>query len=107
MRALMFAPLVLIFLALFTWIVMHLWNWLLPALFGWHLITYWQALGILVLSKILFGGFRGGRPGPGRHWRRRIIERWESMTPEEREKFRQQVGGRCGPFGMRPPEAKL
>lgn len=106
LRALMFAPLVLLFLALFTWIVMHLWNWLMPALFGWHLITYWQALGILVLSKILFGGFRG-RPGPSRHWRRRMIERWENMTPDEREKFRQQAGGRCGPFGMRSPEAKL
>ncbi len=40
----------------------------MPALFGWHLITFWQALGLLVLSKILFGGFRGGRPPLG--WRR-------------------------------------
>jgi hypothetical protein len=83
------------FIFLFSFFVMQLWNWLMPAIFGLHAITYWQALGILVLSKILFGGFRG-RPfggGPpwrrGRHWRERMAARWESMTPEEREKFRQ------------------
>ncbi len=78
---------------LFTFVVRGLWNWLMPGLFGWHLITFWQALGILILSKILFGGFRG-RPGWGGHWRGRMIERWEKMTPEEREKFRE--GLRCG-----------
>jgi hypothetical protein len=36
---------------------MHLWNWLLPPLFGWRQITFWQALGILALCRILFGGF--------------------------------------------------
>src|SRR6202011_4022991 len=84
--------------AAFSFVLMSLWNWLMPALFGWHLINFWQAVGILVLSKILFGGFRGH---PGRHlyWRRRMMERWEQMTPEEREKFRQGMRGRCGPFG--------
>jgi hypothetical protein len=79
-------------------VVRGLWNWLTPGLFGWHLINFWQAVGILVLSKILFGGFRGHA---GRHfyWRRRMIERWEQMTPEEREKFRQSMRGRCGSFG--------
>jgi len=56
------------------------------------------AVGILVLSKILFGGFRG-RPGPHMYWRRRMMERWEQMTPEEREKFRQGMRGGCGSFG--------
>jgi|HubBroStandDraft_6_1064221.scaffolds.fasta_scaffold230046_2 hypothetical protein len=85
-----------------SYVTMRLWNWLTPALFGWHLITFWQALGVLVLSKILFGGFRGG---PGRHmyWRRRMAERWDAMTPEEREKFRQGMRGRCGPFGSATP----
>ncbi|MFA9388274.1 MAG: hypothetical protein ACERKD_00615 [Prolixibacteraceae bacterium] len=41
--------------ALITWVVMLLWNWLMPALFNLSVITYWQALGVLVLSKILFG----------------------------------------------------
>ena len=45
-------------------IVMHLWNWLLPALFGWREITFWQALGILVLCRILFGGLGRRRPVP-------------------------------------------
>jgi hypothetical protein len=82
----------------FGFIVMSLWNWLAPAVFGARTITFGQALGILVLSKILFGGFRG-RPGYGGHWRRRISARWEQMTPEEREKFRQGMVGRCGGGG--------
>ncbi|HEX4230094.1 MAG TPA: hypothetical protein VHZ07_15575 [Bryobacteraceae bacterium] len=79
----------------FGFVVMGLWNWLAPAVFGFHMITFWQALGILILSKILFGGFRG-RPGGGRHWRRRMMDRWQEMTPEEREKFRQGMFNRCG-----------
>ena len=61
--------------------------------------------GVLILSKILFGGFRGG---PHRHWRwrRRMMERWEQMTPEEREKFRQGMRGRCGSMGTPPTEQK-
>ena len=79
----------------FGFIVMSLWNWLAPAVFGARTIDFWQALGILILSKILFGGFRGGR-GFGGHWSRRMRERWEEMTPEEREKFRQGMAARCG-----------
>ncbi len=74
--------------AVFGFLVMGLWNWLMPALFARHTITFWQAVGLLVLSKILFGGFRG-RPGGGKHWRQRMGERWERMSPEEREKFSQ------------------
>jgi|SRR5271165_5261061 len=105
LRGLMFLPFALLFLAAFGYVVMSLWNWLMPALFGWHFITFWQALGLLILSKILFGGFRGG---PHRHWnwRRRMTERWEQMTPEEREKFRQSMAGRCGSFGSQTTEAK-
>ncbi len=80
---------------LFTFVVRGLWNWLMPALFGWHLITFWQALGLLVLSKILFGGFRG-RPGWSGQGRARMMERWEKMTPEEREKFREGLRHGCG-----------
>lgn len=97
LRGMKFALMGALFLAIFTFVVMSLWNWLMPALFGWHLITFWQALGLLVLSKILFGGFRGG-PHRHWHWRRRLMERWEQMTPEEREKFVQGMRG-CGSFG--------
>jgi len=102
-RIVKFGLFAIVFLAVFTYIVMSLWNWLMPALFGWHVITYWQALGILILSKILFGGFRHGSHGRW-HWKRRMMERWEHMTPEEREKFRASMRGRCGHFG--PPAAE-
>jgi hypothetical protein len=102
LRALKIAFFVVLAVLALSFVVMSLWNWLMPALFGLRLISFWQALGLLVLSKILLGGFRG-RPGGGMHWRRRMMERWEQMTPEEREKFRQGMRGRCGPF--EPPAA--
>jgi len=86
-------------------VVMSLWNWLMPSLFGWTLINFWQALGLLILSRILFGGFRG-RPAGYMYWRPRMIERWEQMTPEEREKFRQGMRRRWRPFQSSPPEEK-
>ncbi len=101
LRVLMFLPLVMLFIALFGWVVMGLWNWLMPTLFGLKTITYWQGLGLFILAKILFGGFRG--PG-GAYRRDRMRERWERMTPEEREKFRQGFWGRW--CRVAPPEAK-
>src|SRR5271157_806211 len=82
----------------FGFVVMGLWNWLMPALFGWHAITFWQAVGLLVLSKILFGGFRGG-PGRSMHWRGRMREKWAQMSPEERERFSRGMGARFGRHG--------
>ena len=87
------APLAILGILLFTFIggqiVMQLWNWLLPPLFGWPPVTFGQALGLLVLCRILFGGM--GRHGYGRsHCRRR--------TPEERERIRQAIRERFG-FG--------
>lgn len=79
-------------------VVMGLWNALLPDLFGWHVIGYWQAVGLLVLSKILLGGLRGGS-GHGMHWRGRLMERWDQMTDEERAKFRDGMRRGCGGSG--------
>ncbi len=102
-----FAPLaiaaLLLFIAIGGAIVQLLWNWLLPPLFGWRELGFWQAVGLLALCRILFGGF-GGRGGPRRIVRRRIMDRvadrgddrWEHMTPEERERFRQRMRERCG-----------
>jgi hypothetical protein len=81
--------------AVFSFVVMSLWNWLVPAVIGWKTIDFWQALGLLVLARILFGGWRG-RFGHGGHWRGRMAERWARMTPEEREKFREGMRARCG-----------
>jgi hypothetical protein len=83
-------------------LVMSLWNALLPAILGVKAIGFWQALGLLVLCRILFGGL-GFRPGMfGAH--RRMHERWMKMTPEQREAFIQQRRdgfGRHGHCGWR------
>ena len=85
---------------LFGGIVMGLWNAILPAVLGVKAITFWQALGILILSKILFGGFGGKRWGRGgmrgQEWRHKMKEKWENMSPEEREKFKAEWKNRCG-----------
>lgn len=94
LRGLQFVLMAALFVAVFGFIVMSLWNWLMPALFGWKVVSFWQAVGLVMLSKILFGGFRGG-PGRGRHWRHRMTGRWEQMTPEERARFREGMRGRC------------
>jgi len=85
----------------FGFIVKNLWNILIPPIFGWHTITFWQGLGLLLLSKILFGGFHRHGGGGRNHWKQRMKDRWEHMSPEEREKFRN--GMRCGrnPFASR------
>jgi len=84
-----FIAIALVAVAVLSVAVMELWNWLAPAVFGGHTINYWQALGLLVLSRILFGGLRGRRG----HWRYRMTH---EMTPEERERFRQGLRARCG-----------
>ncbi|MGA3027069.1 MAG: hypothetical protein ABSF98_20110 [Bryobacteraceae bacterium] len=94
----------LLFIAIGGEVVQQLWNWLLPRLFGWRQITFWQAIGILALCRILFGGL-GGHGYRGSNWRRRMAERREHMTPEERERFRQGMRERCG-FGPSPSESQ-
>ena len=107
-RLIWMAPLAILAMALFVFIggeiVMHLWNWLLPSLFGWRQITFWQALGILALCRILFGGL-GWRGSARSNMRRRMEERCANMTPEERERFRQRARARWG-FGPPTGESK-
>jgi hypothetical protein len=107
-RLIVIAPLAILGMLLFVFIggeiVMYLWNWLLPPLFGWRQIAFWQALGLLLLCRILFGGF-GMRSSGRSHVRRRMEERCESMTPEERERFRQRMRERWG-FGPSTGESK-
>ncbi len=82
----------IVFMAFGGFAVQWLWNWLLPPLFGWHLVTFWQALGMLLLCRILFGGL--GRHGGGKHrWggeRRDRKGDCDSRTPEERQQMREQ-----------------
>ena len=90
-------PAAIVGIVVFTFIggqlVRLLWNWLVPPIFGWSQITFWQALGLLALCRILFGG-RGGRGFRRSH---------SSFTPEERERFRQRMRDRFG-FGSEAPE---
>ena len=104
-------PVGLLGIALFIFIggevVKSLWNWLAPPLFGLPLLGFWQALALLALCRILFGGFglHGGRQSGSRgrmaermadRMADRFAERWQNMTPEERDRFRQRVRDRCG-----------
>ncbi len=88
--------------------VMMLWNALLPAILGVTTITFGQALGLLVLSRLLFGSFGRGRPGWGRPgqngpdkqaWKEKLAERFQHLTPEEREEMKARWRERCGPKG--------
>lgn len=95
-----------LFLTIGGFITMYLWNWLIPALFSGPVITFWQTVGLLILSKILFGGFgRGGRGGwkynsrkeKCMHWKEKFDDTWKEkmeekfkgMSDEEKEKFKQ------------------
>ena len=93
----LFAPLVILGIVAFVFIggqlVLQLWNWLLPTLFGFPAVTFWQALGLLALCRILFGGI--GLRGSSR----------SRMTTEERERFRARVRERFG-FGPTTGESK-
>ena len=108
-KLIVIAPLAILGMLIFAWLggqlVMLLWNWLAPTLFGLKQVTFWQALGLLALCRILFGGFGGGghrhsrRRMEGRiseRIRERVDERWEEMTPEQRERFRQRPQDRSG-----------
>ncbi|MGA3244879.1 MAG: hypothetical protein ABSE41_09695 [Bacteroidota bacterium] len=80
-------------------IVMLLWNALIPELFKGPELTFWQALGLLVLSHILLRGWGRWRYANGwRHdrWRKKFEAKLAAMTPEEREKFREEWQHRCG-----------
>jgi len=81
---LVFAPLLV---AAMSFVVMLLWNALIPSLFAGPVLGFWQAAGLFLLCRILFVGFRPHGHHPGwRHgaWR----ARWHRMSPEERDRFR-------------------
>ncbi len=91
--------------ALVIWVVMLLWNWLTPDLFGWRVIDYWEAAGILLLSKILFGGFGGGKSkchcqSRKNHagWKRRFKHKWTNMSEDEKKRWEEKFKGTsfCG-----------
>ena len=76
-------------------VTQSLWNWLVPIIFNGPVLTFWQTLGLLVLSKILFWSFgKGGRPWhhrSGGPWGNAWTEKWQGMSPDERERFKQKM----------------
>jgi hypothetical protein len=117
-RALKFAVILVVALGVVSVIVMYLWNWLVPTLFSGPAITYWQTLGLLLLSRLLLGGFRPRGPfGHGRHpghfghgrfrhgpfGRRMHGMNWSHMTREERKRMREHLRNQRRGFGGSPP----
>ena len=90
-----FAPIAIF---LFGWVIMTLWNNVLVPVLNVHTVTFWQGLGILVLSKILFSSFGGGRHrSHGDHWKSKLM--WKQMTPEQRERFKDELRSRARRWG--------
>lgn len=81
------------------WALMSLWNWLVPSLLGGSPVSLWQALGLLVLAKLLFTGWRyrgGGCHGRYRRaWKKKFEDKWNQMTPEEQEHFKHNFTRQC------------
>jgi hypothetical protein len=93
-RALTITVLILIVIAGFGQAVLQLWNWLMPDLFGLPPLRFWQAVGLMSLCWILFGGLRGFGMGMGRR-HDRTRDGWSRLTPEERERVRRGLAAMC------------
>lgn len=112
-----FLIIVPLLISIFTEIVFHLWNWLVPALFHLGALTsFWQAIGLMILCWILFGGLRGLRAGGMRYhghrrdrWERarwegdRARDSWDAMSQDERDKFREWLRSRSVPLSSPNP----
>ncbi|GAA4359528.1 hypothetical protein GCM10023185_26190 [Hymenobacter saemangeumensis] len=110
LRGLRFVFFAALFITAAAFLTMYLWNWLVPELFKGPSITLAQTFGLLLLSRILFGGFGSGRRSKHwarqrKAWRQRMAGRMEHLSPEEREKFRQQMQARCGMGWMHRQQA--
>jgi hypothetical protein len=95
------------FVTVATFATMGLWNWLMPSLFGFGALTFFRALGIFALARLLFGGrgFGGwrhrrfsyaGQNNMHNHadWQQRMQDKWQNMSPEQKVKFSSRCGGR-------------
>ena len=103
-KVLMVLTMVIVALLVFGLLVMGLWNAILPDVLGVKLISFWQAMGILVLSKILFSGFGGfahKKEQFKNRFRQKMREKWEHMTPEEKIQFKEEWKNRCKGWGSR------
>lgn len=84
----------ILFVALVTFVTQQLWNWLIPYIFKGPALTFWQTLGLLVLSKIIFSGFGRKHHHYGGHkfsWKDKFYQKFSSMSPEEREALKSRM----------------
>lgn len=100
LRFILFLLMFCFFIVLLSFLAMTLWNNVLVAVIHVSVINFWQALGLIALSRILFGGFPG-KPGWAGHGRRRremeeMRNKWFNLSPEERKNFKQNWKSRCG-----------
>lgn len=89
------ALMVILFFTVVTGVVMYLWNWLMPDIFSLRPITFWEAAGILLLSKILFGfGKKGGHHPGGPSWK----HKWGGMTEDQKNQWKEKFKEKwCSP----------
>lgn len=103
LKALFFFGVFILFVGVLSWVVMFLWNAILPDTVGVKPLTYWKAMGLLVLSKILFGGFGRGRGSWKQKGRKKFQEKfqdkwqnkWMGMSEEERREAQQRWKNHC------------
>ena len=116
LKAIMFSCMFIAFVLLMGFVVMWLWNWLMPALFHFDSINYWQSVGLLALSRILFYPFGGrnwhrhaqhGRCGNNEEWKKKWQDKMNNMTPEERDKFKMKYEKWCGSKNWNWTEEKI
>jgi len=94
-KALLIPLAFVLFIFLFSFIAMYLWNNILPIVIGVHTITFWQTLGIIILARILFGGFPYRHKGPALYAHKNSIrEKWNQLSPEQKEKIRRGCWGK-------------
>lgn len=93
--------------ALVTFVTQQLWNWLIPVLFSGPVLTFWQMLGLLVLSKILLGGFGKGHHKGGHNWKMHARNKFSRLSPDERESIKQKMWEKwCRPHEESDPEKR-
>jgi hypothetical protein len=96
------------FVVVITFITQHLWNWLVPVIFKGPAITFWQTLGLLLLSKIIFSGF--GRKhhhykNPQHSWKEKFYGKFSNMSPEDKETFKNKMKEKwCSDFSRSSEE---
>ena len=101
----LFIPLGIVGLIAFGFAAMYLWNWLMPAIFHLPEITFWQTVGLMILSRMILGfGCHGRRHHD--HYRNKMHDKWEKMTPEERENFREHIRMHQPPWSRCYPKEK-